>query len=151
MLNITSSNPMRELDSIGNKISQLLYQLCHYTNIQKLLTFYNLSQIQIKITRRYYFISPRRTKIKKTADTDSWQGYGTTFINYNLEVNFTSTLENSFIVSYILNMHFTYLTISFLGIYPNEMTTNIHIYVGDLRWLSGKESTCQCRRCEFDP
>ena len=30
----------------------------------------------------------------------------------------------------------------------------IYIYIGILRWLSGKESTCQCRRCRrlrFDP
>ena len=27
----------------------------------------------------------------------------------------------------------------------------IYIFWGDPRWRSGKESTCQCRRCGFDP
>lgn len=102
--------------------------------IQKLLTLYSLIQIQIKTTMRYYFVSTRRAKIKKTDDTDSWQGYGATgtFINFQWEVNFTSTLENCFAVSYTLNRYLTYLTIPLLGIYPNGLTTNIHIYVQGL-------------------
>ena len=27
----------------------------------------------------------------------------------------------------------------------------VTVIIGLLRWLSGKESACQCRRCEFDP
>lgn len=52
-------------------------------------------------------------------------------------VRFISTLENSFAVLYKLNMHLTYgLTIPLLGIYPNEMTTNIYIYVQGLYMLT---------------
>ena len=28
---------------------------------------------------------------------------------------------------------------------------SLYIYMGFPRWLSGKESTCQCRRCRFHP
>lgn len=42
------------------------------------------------------------------------------------DVRFTSTWENSFAILYKLNMHLTHgLTISLLGIYPNEMTATI--------------------------
>ena len=27
----------------------------------------------------------------------------------------------------------------------------VTVIIGLLRWLGGKESACQCRRCEFDP
>ena len=36
----------------------------------------------------------------------------------------------------------------------HDWTTNIHTHIGLPRWLSGKESACQCRRyrrCGFDP
>ena len=34
---------------------------------------------------------------------------------------------------------------------PAALNSDFYLYPGLPRWLSGKESTCQCRRHEFDP
>lgn len=75
---------------------------------------------------KYYFLSTRREKTKKSHDT-----LGKDMEQLEL-LQIRSTLENSFVESYTLNMHLVYLIIPILGCYPQEMITKIHIYAQGL-------------------
>lgn len=60
----------------------------------------NITNLQIKITRKYHLIPVSMDIIKKTRDNKYWQGCGEkeTFVHFGGNVNCPATMENSKLV-----------------------------------------------------
>ena len=72
---------------------------------------------------------------------------------YILEINSLSVVSFAIIFSYPEGCLFNLLVVSFVVLKLLSLIRS-HLFRGLSRWLSGKESTCQCRRCRirgFDP
>ena len=72
---------------------------------------------------------------------------------YRLEINSLSIVSFAIIFSHSEGCLFNLLMVSFV-VQKLLSLIRSHLFRGLFRWLSGKESTCQCRRCRiygFDP
>ena len=118
-------------------------------------------EMQIKTTRRYPLTLVRKAIIKKLANNKFWRGCEKREPSYTIggNVNWCSHYGEQYRGSLKkkLKIELPYdPAILLLSIYPEKSVIWKYpctpVFMADfLLWLSGKESTCQCRRLGFNP